>query len=65
MRAKLPDIIWHKSECALLNDDEGGLLGTAYDYFVMFLIYYGRQSVEADLVQVHLLVHRVLLEESR
>jgi hypothetical protein len=50
MRAKLPDIIWHKSEGALLNDDEGGFLRTANDYFVMLLIYYGRQSVEANLI---------------
>jgi hypothetical protein len=64
MGAKLPDIIRHISEGALLNDDEGGFLGTANDYLVMFLIYYGRQSVEADLIKVHLLVHRVFLEES-
>jgi hypothetical protein len=65
MRAKLSDIIWHKSEGALLDDDEFGLLRTANDYFVVLLIYYGRQCVEANLVQVHLLVTRVLLKESR
>ena len=65
MRAKLPDIIWHKRESALLDDDEFGLLRTANDYYVIFLIYYGRQCVEANLVQVHLLVSRIILKESR
>ena len=64
MGAKLPDIIWHKSESALLIDDEFGFLRTLNNYFVIFLIYYGRQSVGTDLVQVDLLVLSLFLKES-